>query len=51
LGWGKLIADLEVILVPAYFGTTMLEPVVRAVGEHLERAIDATLAAPVCSAS
>ena len=39
LGWGRLVADLEVTALPAYLGTCMLEPVVGRLAAALERAL------------
>ena len=41
-GWGAVAADLEVVKLPAYVGTTMLEPAVRLLAERLVEALDAS---------
>jgi thioesterase domain-containing protein len=40
LGWGDVASDLETAELPAYFGTTMLEPAVRELAQKLEHAMD-----------
>jgi thioesterase domain-containing protein len=42
LGWGVVAADLEVVELPAYFGTTMLEPAVRLLADTVVDALDAS---------
>jgi thioesterase domain-containing protein len=43
LGWGPVAADLEVVELPVYFGTTMLEPGVRQLAERLVEALESRL--------
>lgn len=40
LGWGSLVADLEVVELPCYFGTGLLEPTVGVLAQEFERALD-----------
>ena len=40
LGWAAVATDLEVVELPAYFGTTMLEPAVRLLAERVSDALD-----------
>jgi thioesterase domain-containing protein len=42
LGWAAVAPDLEVVELPAYFGTTMLEPAVRLLAERMVDALDAS---------
>jgi thioesterase domain-containing protein len=44
LGWGDTVADLEVVELPAYFGTTILEPTVRLLADTLTQMMDGALA-------
>ena len=45
LGWGRLVAGLEITELPAYFGSCMLEPVAGQLAEAFERAAsDSTVA-------
>jgi thioesterase domain-containing protein len=46
LGWGRLVADLQVVELPAYFGTCLLEPV----AGRLAEAVDRVAAAPAAAA-
>jgi thioesterase domain-containing protein len=39
LGWGRLVADLQITELSAYFGTCMLEPVVGRLATALERTL------------
>jgi thioesterase domain-containing protein len=41
-GWGAVAADLEVVELPAYVGTTMLEPAVRLLAERMADALVAS---------
>ncbi len=41
LGWGDFAADLEITEVSCYFGTSLLEPAVHQVADHLGRALEA----------
>lgn len=43
LGWAAVAADLEVVELPAYFGTTILEPAVRLLAERMSDALDASV--------
>jgi phthiocerol/phenolphthiocerol synthesis type-I polyketide synthase E len=38
LGWARLVADLKIVELPAYFGTCLLAPVVGQLAEALEQA-------------
>jgi thioesterase domain-containing protein len=40
LGWGSLVDDLEVVELPCYLGTALLEPAVSVLAHELERALD-----------
>ena len=40
LGWGSLIGDLEVVELPCYFGTALLEPTVGLLAQELDHAMD-----------
>jgi thioesterase domain-containing protein len=40
LGWGSLVDDLEVVELPCYFGTALLEPAVGVLADELERAME-----------
>ncbi len=41
LGWGSLVGDLEVVELPCYFGTGLLEPTVGLLAQELDRAMNA----------
>ena len=40
LGWGRLVGDLEVIELPCYFGTALLEPAVGLLAQQLQLAME-----------
>ena len=42
LGWGVVASDLEIVELPAYFRTIMLEPAVRLLAEMMADALDAS---------
>ena len=46
LGWGSLVADLDVVELPCYFGTALLEPAVGLLAQELDRAMDRAAARP-----
>jgi thioesterase domain-containing protein len=39
LGWRSLVRDLDVVVLPCYFGTALLEPTVGLLARELERAM------------
>jgi thioesterase domain-containing protein len=44
LGWAEIAPQLEMVVLPGYFGTNMLEPHVRLVADRLEQAVRAATA-------
>lgn len=46
LGWGDLVTDLEVVKLPCYFGTSLLEPTVGLLANELDRVMDGSGARP-----